>query len=300
MCDRGCPGFGRPHPPREERSAPTRDWSAYRCVRRHPHVCILREKARCPPAPRRIVRQQAGRVAGLLGRSAEYPSRCLSLPREIPSPHAGPIAFAQPWNARSSSFEWKNDCRCESGQRTPLDDRHCPGPSSTTPGRGRRAARSVAGPQVADEVPQRVVPCPLFVSEWWVIVPCIVMLAECNPALRRETQRVFRRVRREREFPRGSEVLAFVELNDEPGVGNPEVAGCQKVGFHKVADAESPMRLQRRGDVAQRRFDLGSSVYGEASSPARSVVGQAGSVEALQQLAHPDLAFRASLGMTSR
>ena len=53
------------------------------------------------------------------------------------------------------------------------------------------------------------------------------MLTECNPALRREAQRVFRRVRGEREFPRGSEMLAFVELDDEPGIENPEVAGLQ-------------------------------------------------------------------------
>ena len=138
MCDRQWLGFDRSPPPKEKHPVSTQAFSVRRCVCCRPRRCILREKARCSPAPRRIARREAGRVAGLLARSAEYLSRCLSPPREIPSPHAGSIAFAQPWNVCSSSFERQNDCRCESGQRTPLDHRRFPGPSSTTPGCQRR------------------------------------------------------------------------------------------------------------------------------------------------------------------
>ena len=127
----------------------------------------------------------------------------------------------------------------------------------------------------------------------------IVMLAELNPALHREAHKVLHRILGERKFSRGSEVLAFVELDDETGVGHPIVTGRQMVCPHKIADAEPPMRLQRGRDVAQRRLDLASFVSGEARSPAESMVDRATPEETLQQFTYPDLAFRTSLGMTS-
>ena len=53
----------------------------------------------------------------------------------------------------------------------------------------------------------------------------------------------------ERELPRARKVLALIELDDESGVGDPEIAACQHVASYEVADAESSMRLQIRGHV---------------------------------------------------
>ena len=44
-------------------------------------------------------------------------------------------------------------------------------------------------------------------------------------------------------------MLALIELDDESGVGDPEIAAHQRVASYEVADAESSMRLQNRGHV---------------------------------------------------
>ena len=172
-----------------------------------------------------------------------------------------------------------------------------------------RAPDPVAGvephcwPQVhdrRDEIPQCVVPGPLFVAEGRIVVPRIVLFAEVQPAPRGEPQRVRVRVDGKGEPPRAREVLALIELDEKSRVGDPVVAACQHVASHERADAVSAIALKDPGHLPKHQVDRGSLVSCEPSLPSESVVGHTRSVDTLEKLPDPDLAGATPLGVAPR
>ena len=95
-------------------------------------------------------------------------------------------------------------------------------------------------------------------------------------------------------------MLALVELDDEPGVGNPVVAARQHVAPDEGVDAVPAMSLQSCGHVPEHGRDGGSRVGLEACPPSESMVRHALSVDPLEKLAHPGLACGTPLVMALR
>ena len=127
-----------------------------------------------------------------------------------------------------------------------------------------------------------------------------MMFAKRHPSSHRESRRLPAPVHRERKRPRFREVLAFVELDDEPRLGNPEVAWREHFAAHEIADPKSPERLERLSNAAKRGTDGRVCVRSENGRPAKPVVGQASAVNALQQFLDALLALGTSFRMPGR
>ena len=95
----------------------------------------------------------------------------------------------------------------------------------------------------------------------------------------------------------GGEVLALVELDNEPGLGNPEVARRQKRCLDEVLESEAAMILEGLADAFQLGLYGSPGVRAGAARPCEAVIRHTLAVQRPKELAHAELAVAATLGV---